>query len=632
MTSPSDDDEFVDVDGQLAIALPDDVAKAEQIPSALVTPQPHTADAPPQISRVWFENFKGHRKFEASLGKFNVLAGANNAGKSTLLQGVDLLYALLKLHTEGEHLSTSGRIVPTSILPVANMRDIFYNGVWRAGNEYVRAIIGAEFSDGSQIDFGIRLMFGNGNSRVNSHAGMEGERLKSLLSRPAVWVPSAVGIVRDEEYRTAARRVGLISAGRHNEVLRNLLVVLNTERRDRFELLQRILGERFSGRLSSVSFDDALDQFVRAEYSDDSGARHDLYSAGAGFIQVVQLLAFILTRDAGIVLLDEPDAHLHSSLQRVVVEILDEIADAQEFQVVLATHSKEIINFVDPTRLILIENGAERAEPMSNDVTPMTILRSLGSIDNVDAYSLVRNRRCLFVEGPTDATILGRFAATLGIHAFTGDGRVITVPTSGADKFEHVQQLDVLESVLGGELRSLELRDRDARLDEGRERLVAKSKRPLHVFERDCIESYLISPVVITRVVNEIALERRKEIRAEQAEIEELIAAATEELRDTTTDRVANRYMSDEASLGNRTSVANVNPIARDAVTASWDTIDDRLKLVSGKQLLGRIRQAIQGKYGVTFGNERLAEAFTADEIPEEVRAALEKVGGLLED
>jgi hypothetical protein len=116
--------------------------------------------------------------------------------------------------------------------------------------------------------------------------------------------------------------------------------------------------------------------------------------------------------------------------------------------VILATHSKEIINFVDPTRLILVESGSNKAAPVSDEVTPMAIMRSLGAIDNVDAYSLVRNRRCLFVEGSGDVSILGRFAATLGIRALTGDDRVVTVPVGGADRFEHVKQLDVFEEEL----------------------------------------------------------------------------------------------------------------------------------------------------------------------------------------
>jgi energy-coupling factor transporter ATP-binding protein EcfA2 len=613
------------IEGQLRIPLADD-DPGEQAAAALAEPPPASTDEPPRIRRVWFKNFKGFSDFSVTLGAFNVLAGANNSGKSTLLQGIDLLFALLKLHVEGDRLAASGRLVPPPILPVASVRDLYFRQTWRQANTYVLATVGAEFSDGSSVEFGIRHLFGGANSRVLADNGMNGVRLQALLAKPAVWVPSAVGIVRDEEYRTPARRTALIGGGRHHEILRNLLMDLSRYE-DRFELLQRILHDRFGANLAALEFDEARDQFVSADYADGSGTQHDLYSAGAGFVQVTQLLAFILGRGTSIVLLDEPDAHLHSSLQRVVVEILDEVARQEGFQVVLATHSKEIINFVDPTRLILVESGAAAAAPVSDEVTPMAVLRSLGAIDNVDAYALVRNRRCLFVEGSGDSTILGRFAATLGIQALTGDDRVVTVPVGGADRFEHVQQLEVFEGLLGGHIGSLELRDRDGMTPEHRQATMDDSDRELLIWERDSIESYLIQPSVIARVVSEISAERGSDSAPSEQDIADLIDEETEKLKENTQDRVSQRYADDMwRREGDRVAIPAANERGRELVEASWTTQEDRLQLVSGKRLLSAIRKEIQDRYGVNFGNERLAEAFTAEEIPAEVAEALQRV------
>ncbi|MFI5258846.1 MAG: ATP-dependent endonuclease [Candidatus Limnocylindrales bacterium] len=142
----------------------------------------------------------------------------------------------------------------------------------------------------------------------------------------------------------------------------------------------------------------------------------------------------ILSRSPGVILLDEPDAHLHSSLQRTVIDVLDDLSRTRQMQVVLSTHSKEIINYVDPSRLVLIEKGSVRALGLGEAATQLTILQSLGAIDSVDAYALVRNKRCLFLEGPTDVAIVERFAARLGLAVFAGDDRVVIVPTRGADR------------------------------------------------------------------------------------------------------------------------------------------------------------------------------------------------------
>lgn len=91
---------------QLSLLAAEDPA-AE--PGGFLGPPPHTDGHPPRMRRVWLRNFKGFEDFNVTLGSFNVVAGANNAGKSTLLQGVDLLFSLIKLHAEGNHLAEPSR-------------------------------------------------------------------------------------------------------------------------------------------------------------------------------------------------------------------------------------------------------------------------------------------------------------------------------------------------------------------------------------------------------------------------------------------------------------------------------------------------------------------------------------------
>jgi ABC-type lipoprotein export system ATPase subunit len=615
------------ITGQLAlgIAEADLDADNETSVAALVSPAPIVDGRPPALRRVWVRRFKSFDEFTIEVGRFNVLVGANNSGKSTLLQAIDLLYTLLKLHSEGDGLAGQGRYLPASVLPVAAMKDLFFGRQTRRANESVPVVVGAEFTDGSSVEFRIRHLSGSMNSKVEEATGMNGERLAALLGHPAVWVPSAVGIVRDEEYRTPARRTALINAGRHNEVLRNLLVDLRSAHEDRYETLQRILADRFGAHLEDVAFDDARDEYVRADMALGGGTRHDLYSAGSGFVQIVQLLAFILAQSPSVVLLDEPDAHLHSSLQRAIVEILEEIGRTEGFQIVVATHSKEIINFIDPSRLIFVQPGETMAAPMSSEVTPIAVLRSLGAIDNVDAFALVKNRRCLFVEGTSDVSILGRFAATLGLHLFSGDDRVVVIPTGGADQFGHVQQLDVFEQLLDGPIASLEMRDRDARTDDDREALMRSAPRPLLVFERDSIESYLLNPTVIARAVAEVADERGREVQVSADDVSGLLIDATDELKLSTIDRAAERYAEfHRRTKGEFLSIKRANERARQFVESRWDTLEGRLSVVSGKQLLSRVRGILQTMYGVNFGNERLAEGFAPNEVPEEIVSALQ--------
>ncbi|MGH2878385.1 MAG: ATP-dependent nuclease [Solirubrobacteraceae bacterium] len=617
-------------ESQLTLEIDQDT-DGETAQAALASPAPVTPGRPPGLQRVWLKRFKQFEDFTLELGRFNVLVGANNSGKSTLLQAIDLLHSLLKLHREGDRLATAGRYVPAGVLPVASIKDLFWQRQTRSGNDNLAVTIGAEYTDGTRVEFGIRHLFGNMNAHVTNHNGIEGERLDELIGHRAVWVPSSVGIVPDEEYRTAARRTSLIFGGRHNEVLRNLLFQLKDTHSDRFDQLIAILEERFGARLEDVGFDETQDEYVRADFASGTNVRHDLYSAGSGFIQVVQLLAFVMTQSPSIVLLDEPDAHLHSSLQRAVIEILEDIGRDEGYQIVIATHSKEIINFIDPSRLIFVRPGDSSSAPMSEEVTPVEMLRSLGAVDSVDAVAIVRNRRCLFVEGISDVSILGRFAASLGNRALTGDDRVVVVSTGGADRFGHVEQLDVFEQMLGTAIASLEIRDRDGRIDEHREEVITRATRDLHLLERDSIESYLLVPVVIARVIREVASERSRQISVTPDEIEATLLELTDDMRQAATDRIADRYTNDRWHLASeRASVSIANEKAREYVDTNWSDLTARLRVVSGKKLLSSLRAWIQLTYSVNFGNERLAEGFAADDIPGEIKDILDRVSALV--
>lgn len=605
-------------------------AHADEVPQQLVAAAPPAPARPPYLRRLTLRRFKRFEDFTVELGPFNVIAGPNNAGKSTLLQAIDLFYSLLKVLRDGERVTARSRYMPSTILPVAAGQDIFHGQVQRQGNVPVEATISAEFITGESLTVGLRYLFGASNCRiVDGDATLD--TYHALLAWPAVWVPSSVGVVRDEEYRTPARRAGLISAGRNNEVLRNVLLDLRRTKPERFARLQDVLSLRFAADVRDVAFEELTDQFVSARYRSDRGITHDLYSAGAGFIQVLQLLTFVFSRDISVVLLDEPDAHLHSSMQRVVVEVLEELAKSDNLQVLLSTHSKEIINFVDPSRLIVLEPDVRVAGPAGDSVVTITALRAVGDVDNVDAFELVRKRRCLFVEGREEKTVLGRFAATLGSTAFTGEGRVVAVAVGGADRFEQVQQLTVIESFLGGRIDSLELRDRDGLLDDRRRQIMETSRRSLHIWDRDCLESYLIDPTVLARVINDVTAERGHDVHVADDEILAMLLDCTERLRDETIDRISAKYL-DVLWLMDRerAAVQEANGAARDALGREWTDLEARLRFVSGKRLLGMARQLIQERYGASFGNERLAEAFSRDEIAREIVdaiAAVERMG-----
>src|ERR1043166_7080737 len=161
---------------------------------------------------------------------------------------------------------------------------------------------------------------------------------------------------------------------------------------------------------------DATGADIIAEYRErPNGPRLDVASAGSGFQQVLMLLTFLHTRGKSVLLLDEPDAHLHVILQDVIFSELHTVALKKKSQLIIATHSEIIINSVEPRLLCamlakprLLESVADQAHLVS----ALKVLSPIEIMQAVDAPGI------LYLEGHTDLNILREWARILKHPAY----------------------------------------------------------------------------------------------------------------------------------------------------------------------------------------------------------------------
>jgi predicted ATP-dependent endonuclease of OLD family len=318
------------------------------------------------------------------------------------------------------------------------------------------------------------------------------------------------------------------------------------------------------------------------------------------------------------VLLDEPDSHLNSNLQHAFVDILEELARLRNFQVLMATHSKEIINYVDPSRLIPIDRKAPKAEALKRETSTVTILKELGAIDNVDAYQIVKQRSILIVEGSTDRELIPRLAAKTGITLFDGSSRASILPANGVDRLSDGNALNFVEHLLGNKVKALLVRDRDGLTRDWMEEVRSKSNRPMFIWPRDCLESYLI----VSSAIHQILCEELGEAKAPKLnEAEDLISTSIEKMFDLSQDRIAARFQDAEWRFNhNRIDAAKANPVARSEMEEVWKKDGNPLAFAPGKELLSRIRDEIQKRWNVSFGNARIIEAMSQDDVHQDVK------------
>jgi hypothetical protein len=154
----------------------------------------------------------------------------------------------------------------------------------------------------------------------------------------------------------------------------------------------------------------------------------------------------------------------------------------------------------------------------------------------------------------------------------------------------------------------------DKRLHEATERGVQ-----LHVWSRKEIENYLLVPSLIARVVTELKTQKGPD--PSEDEVTDSLSRLADGLRDETLDALATELHTADRSGG----VGRANRLARERVEAAWQTIDGKLGIVSGKQLISNLSSWSQATYGVALSVARLSATMSAAEIPSAQRMGLER-------
>jgi transposase-like protein len=218
----------------------------------------------------------------------------------------------------------------------------------------------------------------------------------------------------------------------------------------------------------------------------------EIYWVGFGFQIWCQLLTH-LSRSGkdSLVIVDEPEVYLHPDVQRQLLGIIrDTGAD-----VLMGTHSSEIIAEADPSEIVMIDKRRRTGERLKNVAGIQRALESVGSSQNITLTALAKNRRVLFVEGLNDFRLLRRFARKLGLQELSSGSGIIPLESGGFGSWQRITVLaSGIAEALGAPLMIGAVYDRDYFCNE-EIALVLKSLdtglRVSCVLERKEIENYL---------------------------------------------------------------------------------------------------------------------------------------------
>jgi len=428
------------------------------------------------LQSVRIQRFKRIHDAPFDLAELNVLVGANNSGKSSLIQGLHFAISLLQsVRLGGTWPKNPGKTVATTLSPnqliYSPSEDAYAlaNG-GRLLSEKTKAI---QFSfvleSGSKFE--IQVSKGkNKNIAVVVTEPKTADALTSLEQPFTIFSPGLAGISKTEAFVSDGVLYRALARGDANLVLRNILHRLwGTQQWASF---QNDLREIFPSVDLEIRFAQNIDEHIQAIVRTHQG-EVPLELAGTGVLQAAQILSYIHKFSPKVVVLDEPDSHLHPNNQRLICSLLREIALTRGVQVILTTHSRHVVDVVgSDAKFIWVQNGNVEAASADDQ---LAILMDIGALDVKERVAGNKYKCIVLTEDDNTKPIETLLEANGGNLE-----DILILPYYGVTK---IQQLRPLIEVIRGVNKDVKLvlhRDHDAMTEEDVDRW-CKNVRALSV-------------------------------------------------------------------------------------------------------------------------------------------------------
>ncbi len=589
------------------------------------------------IKELTLTRFKKFENTTVKLMPFTILMGENSCGKTTILQAINLA---LNAFSKKELYQTDrkGKVKPRGKgvgsnflegLKNTDFRELYFAKKSRGtGNGEIGCSIEVVDVYDNRYKMQISSLFGNYNLTPTSKVTDFNENA-TLHNYEPLLISGFVGVNAQEERSLSLAIKSKLQNGDVSGVIRNLLYDTKEQVPENYCLLVNRLAEDFDFKIAEVDFSEKKDIYVKAYYSEKiekQALEFDFSSSGSGFMQVLQILTAIYRycpSSSRVVLLDEPDAHLHPNMQLALIESLRKVQHELGIQIILSTHSTAIIENAMPTEIIPVYNAKMLSALASKNEVEAFVEEHISSYDLGKAY--LSGLIMFFEDSKIDYFI--RCDQLLRTNLLSGSTTVAHMTGRTKDDRLPFSMHEVFKELLNRDISIAVIRDSDGIDEEIRSALIdyGKSKNvQYHILERYESENYMLNTGLIYKTI----VKKNGECNVTKEEIEKKIISA---LQDTIRLSMYRYCSTLEDSIKKSSFVSsldryrNTNDYQSKARTIEdsyqcLDAYDDLIKHGMGKQALKMVFKWLNEECKVRISYKDLLMAMDKDDVPDEIR------------
>lgn len=537
--------------------------------------------------------FKRINSVKLRLDPVNIFIGANNSGKSSFIQGIQFAISscqtleLKKVNWVRKSDSRTLSLDSSDFLytPTRQIEHLYHgNKLTGAKTKGDRKSVSFKFRLGNK-ESSLQVSRGkNGGFTTNHHGRSLGEMLNNVGSPFCVYVPGIAGIPIVEKFEVPISIKKSATRGDSNSYLRNIILrIYNDSDSSKWSRFQISVNRIYPSVVINVSFDENLSEYINV-WVTENGLDLPIDSIGTGVLQTIQIFAYIEYFNPQILLLDEPDSHVHPTKQRLLAnELYDRAQNDSNLRIVFSTHSRYILDALEGrAQVVHFQEGKAYT-----DIRESKILLDIGAADADYLFSKRHLKYVIVTEDKVDnieqkKEFLKKFILANGLtedefvlHSYEGCSKVHFAKLLEGFVRKHIPHAKVIVHI-----------DRDQRVDADRDIIKLtedcfNQDIKLFVTEFSEIENYFCQPNHINHIY-----------KIDNQNCKEIYQKGISELESVTRNKIMNFLLNERIDLckkdSKRTDVKILNAKCEEYYLTAGES------LTPGKELIGIIKRILQ--------------------------------------